>query len=129
MSHEAESTELLPFSNSIPFIPLEQQRSLASGDESLNTNAHYADKDVSQISPKHSPSTDFRRWAVKWWLWELLACLLSLLSLVAIILFLQYYDGRAQPDWVSYITLNSVLSWFAVLVQSSMVSPPKSGTG
>ena len=55
------------------------------------------------------------------WLIELSACGGSLLSLLALVIFLHHYDGRAQPDWPYNITINSVLSWFTTLMKALML--------
>lgn len=63
----------------------------------------------------------FRQIASQWWLWELLACFGSLLGLIAILTFLKTYDGRSQPQWPSYITVNTVISLLAGLMKAPLL--------
>lgn len=58
---------------------------------------------------------------MRWWFWELLACIGSLIGVLAIVVFLIYYDHRPQPHWPRSITINTIVSLFAVLVKAPLL--------
>lgn len=45
-----------------------------------------------------------------WWIWEILAVILSLATTAATIIILAVYDGHPLPSWPYQITLNAVIS-------------------
>jgi hypothetical protein len=57
------------------------------------------------------------------WLWELLSCLLSLFSLIAIIIILKHYDGEPIQDAPQSVTLNSLLAIFITLAKAGLMVP------
>jgi len=57
------------------------------------------------------------------WLMELLASLVALLALVAIIITLVTHDGRPLPDWPFGISINALVSIFAVILKGTMMVP------
>lgn len=63
----------------------------------------------------------FHQIASQWWLWELLACFGSLLGLIAILVFLKVYDSRPQPQWPSYITINTVISLLTAVMKAPLL--------
>jgi Protein of unknown function (DUF3176) len=80
---------------------------------------------VEKPGKSHRPLTrlqpSFRQIALQWWLWELLACIGSLLAILAIVVFLKCYDGRPQPQWPTYITISSIVSLFTALVKAPLL--------
>lgn len=55
------------------------------------------------------------------WKWELVSLLGTLNSLIAIVLVLNHYDGKASPAWPYEITLNTLLSVFSTLLKALMM--------
>lgn len=55
------------------------------------------------------------------WLWELLSCLLSFFSLMAIIIILKHYDGQPIQNAPSSVTLNSLLAIFTTLAKAGLM--------
>lgn len=79
---------------------------------------------------EHTRAMD--RWSrlpTDWWIWELLALLCSVISLVAIVLVLRLHEGRPVPDWPFSITINSLLSIFATIMSATMLVPIAEGIG
>ncbi|KAE8153547.1 hypothetical protein BDV25DRAFT_136840 [Aspergillus avenaceus] len=55
-----------------------------------------------------------------YWVWEIILCTGSLLSLAAIIGVLLAYNGKATPNWPQGITINSFLSWLSQILTACM---------
>lgn len=66
-----------------------------------------------------SQRASIRRWAFRSWIWELSACICSLLAFFSIFAVLKYYDGRPQLEWPNNITVNSVLSWATTVLRAA----------
>jgi len=60
---------------------------------------------------------------LKWWGWEVGACVGSFGVFLATYLLLKAYDGKAQPDWLYGITLNSAASWLTTITKSMLLVP------
>ena len=76
---------------------------------------------------KHSRYTRaiglWSRLETDWWIKEIGAMLISILSLLCIVLILRMHEGRPLPDWPFSITINSLVSIFST-VMSMMVLVP-----
>jgi hypothetical protein len=57
------------------------------------------------------------------WFWELLSCLFSFLSLIAIIIILKHYDGQPIQNAPQSVTLNSLLAIFTTLAKVGLMFP------
>lgn len=57
------------------------------------------------------------------WKFELLACLVAVLALVAIVLTLGMYNGRPLPDWPFRISINALISIFSVIFKAALMFP------
>ncbi|KAL2065319.1 hypothetical protein VTL71DRAFT_2988 [Oculimacula yallundae] len=55
------------------------------------------------------------------WKWELLSLLGTTMSLIAIVIILNQYDGKPSPRWPHAITLNTLVSVFATLLKAMMM--------
>ena len=97
-----------------PFSAIELQKSNTSPTEKQGY------KPLSNPAPE--PST-WETFFYGWWTVEVLAFVVSFVSLIAIVVILRHYDGHSQPDWPHNITLNSVLSWFTTLFKASLLVP------
>ncbi|KAB8265036.1 hypothetical protein BDV32DRAFT_62518 [Aspergillus pseudonomiae] len=55
-------------------------------------------------------------WALNsdWYVWEILALILSAATLIAIIVILAKFDQQPQPSW-KHVSLNSVISWLSTI--------------
>ncbi|KAE8420070.1 hypothetical protein BDV36DRAFT_293719 [Aspergillus pseudocaelatus] len=49
-----------------------------------------------------------------WYVWEVLAVILSAATLIAIIVILTKFDQQPQPTW-GHVSLNSVISWLSTI--------------
>ena len=67
------------------------------------------------------------RLEIDWWIKELSALLISLLSLLCIILTLRIYDGRPLPKWPLSITINSMVSIFSTIMGMTLLVPLTEG--
>ncbi|KAI1195508.1 hypothetical protein F5X97DRAFT_242037 [Nemania serpens] len=63
------------------------------------------------------------------WTWELANCGLLLVSLFAILATLYPHDGQPLPKWPFSITINALLSIYAVVMKASMLLILASGIG
>ena len=55
------------------------------------------------------------------WLWEILACAFSFISIVALIGLLKHEDQRPLNEWTVRITPNAIVSFIAALTKSSFL--------
>ncbi|KAG9238055.1 hypothetical protein BJ875DRAFT_95466 [Amylocarpus encephaloides] len=58
-----------------------------------------------------------------WWIWEILSCCLTVLSIAAIIITLVLYNGVALKSWPGPMTPNAFMALFITLAQLGMVLP------
>ncbi|KAK1757077.1 hypothetical protein QBC47DRAFT_459729 [Echria macrotheca] len=65
----------------------------------------------------------------KFWILELLWCLVGLGSAAAIIAVLAQYDGQKPPEWPLGITLNTFLAFLASVSKASLLIPVTEGLG
>jgi hypothetical protein len=75
-------------------------------------------------------SSPILRFVDKWWIFELLAWIVSVASLVSIVAILQVHHGKPTPKWAVtihhrsvQITINTVISLFATIMKSSLMVP------
>lgn len=66
-------------------------------------------------------------WLLNKWIVEILACLLAIVALVAIVITLAIHDGRPLPEWPFGISVNALVSVFAVILKGSMMLPVGEG--
>lgn len=62
-----------------------------------------------------------------WWLFELLAWVISAIAMVVLIITLFLVDDHPLPHWPMKITLNSFISILATIVKAAMVVPIAEG--
>ncbi|KAF2227288.1 hypothetical protein BDZ85DRAFT_189478 [Elsinoe ampelina] len=62
-----------------------------------------------------------RLWANRNWVWEIAACMTSLLCLMAIVALLAAFDGRTAPHWPQLITLNSAIAVLTTLQKGTVL--------
>ncbi|KAG9521981.1 hypothetical protein KCV07_g3395, partial [Aureobasidium melanogenum] len=81
---------------------------------------------VELLSPslgRMSPRKNIYTWVWDEWLFEILACTLSVSALVAIVITLAVHDGRPLPEWPFNISVNALVSVFGVILKTSMMLP------
>ena len=66
---------------------------------------------------------------VDWWMEELLAILLSIITLLAIVVILRKYDDRSLPTFSHNVSLNFVVSTLATVSKSSLLLAVTSALG
>jgi hypothetical protein len=88
----------------------------------LSTTTGITSQDATRASPTRSSF-------VKWWLFEILATILSLASVVALIVVLQHYNGRALQDinLPSNLTINSVIAAISTVTAVALMVPVGAG--
>lgn len=63
----------------------------------------------------------------QWWLLEWLFCLVSVLTMVAIIIILGKYDHQPLPNWPRHITINSLISVLGTTSKAMMLITVSAG--
>ncbi|KKZ64651.1 hypothetical protein EMCG_09433 [[Emmonsia] crescens] len=63
----------------------------------------------------------YLRLVLDWWLWEIGACVISLLALAAAITVLATYSGAMVPQLPKYLTLNTIISILTNIVKVSVL--------
>ncbi|KLJ12773.1 hypothetical protein EMPG_12223 [Blastomyces silverae] len=64
----------------------------------------------------------YSRLFLDWWLWEIGACVTSLLALAATVAVLAVYSGNTAPELPKYITLNAIISLLTNVVKFSVLA-------
>lgn len=73
---------------------------------------------------KKSPGTAHHSWRARYqdsWYPEVVALVLSCLCVVAIIVILQLYDGKPNPQWKVHLTLNAIISALATTSKVALI--------
>lgn len=90
----------------------------------------------SSLSPRANESSSsgtlsaWQRLMSMWmygWTAEVVGCLLSFLSLIAIIIILVLHSGLPLPAWPLGITINALIAVFGVLLKAGMLVPLSEG--
>jgi len=63
----------------------------------------------------------------KWWIWEILASIVSLILLAVVFIVLNYYNNAALDNWPLPWTINSVIGFVATIIQIAMMVPIAAG--
>ncbi|PVH73496.1 hypothetical protein DL98DRAFT_538297 [Cadophora sp. DSE1049] len=83
-----------------------------------NSPPDFAKTEPCNNVPKYRP----RKFDFVWkWKWELLSLVGTAMSLVAIVIVLNHYDGKPSPKWPYEITLNTLVSVFSTLLKALMM--------
>jgi hypothetical protein len=61
------------------------------------------------------------------WRWEVISCLLSICSFIAIVAILASRDGQPIPHWPRLVTVNSLISSFTVVFKAALLLPVAEG--
>ncbi|OJD40001.1 zinc-binding oxidoreductase protein [Diplodia corticola] len=77
-----------------------------------------ADPDRRSQTGSLTPLGRFGRWVT-----EILAYMVSLVALAAIVITLATHDGRPLPDWPFRVSINALISVFAVILKATMLIP------
>lgn len=102
-------THLYPYSN--PHSNPEQDNDAAP--------AHHDSKEDS--ATKLSQWTT--KWIIDWWGIEIACWFTAVVSLVAMVIFLECYKNRPVPEWSFGITINSYISILSQVGQMAMMQP------
>ncbi|GIK02028.1 hypothetical protein Aspvir_006071 [Aspergillus viridinutans] len=121
-----------PAQNVGPGEPTDRRRRVADDDSTLET--------LSQRSRLEAPNStqggslavvdekdergDKRKstWAglSDWFVWEILAAILSAATLITLVVVLAKFDGKPQPAW-EHISLNSVIPWLSTISKACII--------
>lgn len=55
-----------------------------------------------------------------WFVWEILAAILSAATLIALVVVLAKFDGMPQPTW-EHVSLNTVISWLSTVSKTCII--------
>ncbi|OJD31464.1 acid phosphatase protein [Diplodia corticola] len=81
-----------------------------------------------ELPPRPPPASSGLTDAVNsWWLFELLAWIISAIAMAVLVVTLILTDGRPLPHWPMRITLNSFISILATIIKAAMVVPIAEG--
>ena len=99
---------------------------MRSDSESGTAQDHQSMLKKSRDNEKLAPATKDSRitrmtsvWSrleTDWWIKEIGAMLISILSLLCIVTILRMHEGRPLPDWPFSITINSLVSIFSTIM-------------
>ncbi|TPX21344.1 hypothetical protein DIZ76_015300 [Coccidioides immitis] len=64
-----------------------------------------------------------KRLSTRTWAWEFFCWLVSFASMMAVIIVLREYNGKALPQWPLGITINAAISVFGTISQMAMLVP------
>ena len=106
---------------------------MESDSESGTTQDHQSRLERSRDNEKLAPAPKDSRYTrvtslcyrleTDWWIKEICAMLISILSLLCIVLILRMHEGRPLPDWPFSITINSLVSIFSTITGMMILVP------
>jgi hypothetical protein len=117
----AEAQNLLAHDSNIVDSPPYQQAKRP--DDSIRQVAESEGSEFKGDRLEHSKGSGFLSLVYRKWLMELLASMVALLALVAIIITLVTHDGHPLPGWPFGISINALVSIFAVILKGAMMAP------
>lgn len=99
--------------------PLEGQSLIETSTMSVGTSDHRVEGSDEEYvdSPRSARSPSL---LMSWWL-EGLAIVASLLLLAAIVGVLYRFDGKEQPDWPYWISLNTVVATLSTILRAQLL--------
>ena len=74
----------------------------------------------------HSKHT-IEDFANRWWIWEILASIISLVLLASIFVIFNKYDNESLDSWPVIWKINSVVGFITTIVQVGMMVPVAAG--
>ncbi|KAF4548949.1 Hypothetical protein D9617_24g016630 [Elsinoe fawcettii] len=88
-----------------------------------STTMQDAGEICSDITPyiPSTPLAGMRLWINQHWFYEVAACTLNILTLLAIFVLFRAYDGKPTPDWPRVITINSAAAVLTTATKGSMI--------
>ena len=105
---------------------------MGSDSESGTAQDHQLMLEMSRDNEKLAPATKDSRYTraislwsrleTVWWIQEISAMLISILSLVCIVIILRIHGGRPLPDWPFSITVSSLVSIFSTIMGMTILS-------
>jgi hypothetical protein len=69
---------------------------------------------------KEQPPKSGETFVSDWYVWEVLAVLVSAGTLVAMVAMLIHFDHKPQPAW-RLLSLNSVISWLSTISKACVL--------
>jgi Protein of unknown function (DUF3176) len=112
-------------------LSLGSQTTINDGPHIRTTSGKPRSQSPNRTKPERSDSNvQVRRkdsFAERWWIFEILALIISFLSLVTLTVILIRYNGRPLTDWTSHISLNAVVSVTSAISRSLLVYPLTAG--
>ena len=106
---------------------------MESDSESGTAQDHQSILERSRDNEKLAPATKDSRYTratslwsrlkTDWWIKEISAMLISILSLLCIVVILRIHEGRRLPDWPFSITINSLVSIFSTIMGMTILVP------
>ena len=106
---------------------------MSSNSESGEAQTHQSTLERSKDNEKLAPVTKVSRYTrattlwsrleTDWWIKEIGAMLISILSLLSIVLVLRMHEGCPLPDWPFSITINSLVSIFSTVMSLTLLVP------
>ncbi|KAH7314336.1 hypothetical protein BKA65DRAFT_516622 [Rhexocercosporidium sp. MPI-PUGE-AT-0058] len=111
--HLTSATEVDASSQEQEINPMLQDRHSSDSDCNQTKSEPYSNKNTTHQPQKFD--------SLRNWKWELLSLVGMTMSLVAIILLLNHYDGKPSPLWPYEITLNTLVSIFSTLLKALMM--------
>lgn len=105
-------------------VPTHQQTSVngQTTNDGLRKGASTRYSETGPGKKEHVLLSDLKRWTV-----DILSCIVACLALMAIVITLATHDGRPLPNWRFGITVNALVSIFAVIWRAAMVAPVANG--
>ena len=106
---------------------------MGSDSESGTAQDHQSMLERSMGNEKRAPAVKHSRYTratslwyrfeTDWWIKEIGAMLISILSLLCIVVILRIHEGRPLPDWPFSITINSLVSIFSTIMGMTILVP------
>lgn len=77
--------------------------------------------------PRKRTGPGVRSWTDRFWLMEMLSCLIAIAAFAAIVITLVIHQDRPLPQWPHLITINTLIALFTSILKASMIMPVAEG--
>ena len=109
------------------YLSVNPEEQTATSAEQLIELRQFADGEATDQryhgSPLSRRRTFSRRTLTRFWISEIVCCLIALGCLLAIFALLYSFDGQALPRWRYCITLNTIVSLLATVLIFALTAP------
>ncbi|KAI1413437.1 hypothetical protein F5Y13DRAFT_198748 [Hypoxylon sp. FL1857] len=103
------------------YVELDDFKLDETGQSQQQYSAHDPSSRPQSLPPRPSPASRDENGG--WWLFEIIAWVVSAIALAVIIIIIAVTDEKPLPQWPMNITLNSFVSFMSTLMKAALIIP------